>query len=226
MTGRMGRETGLGHGRGRHPADQAWRALLLPLLVCAGCTAGQGPESIGPLWSRLTGPAYEGREAPPGAEQAFPNLGTVPPRPVVPDPAVREALSAALAEERQRSRNPLDPEMRPEPVRPAGTPGDRSMAMRPPGPPPLRPAPAVPWDDPAFAPGPAPPTALPPAAPATQDRAAPAEPVAAPGVPPAGPPALPRMDAAPPPPPAPDLLAPGAGPPPPPPADLLAPRPR
>lgn len=225
MTGRMGRETGLSHGRGRHPADQARRALLLPLLLCAGCTAGQGPESIGPLWNRLTGPAYEGREAPPGADQPFPNLGTIPPRPAVPDPAVREALSAALAEERQRSRNPLDPEMRPEPVRPAGTAGDRSMAMRPPGPPPLRPAPAVPWDDPALAPRPAAPAPPPPAAPAMRERTAPAEPAAAPAAPADHAPGLPRMEAAPPPPPPAELLAPGAGPPPPP-ADLLAPRPR
>ncbi|MBR0683598.1 hypothetical protein GXW74_24145, partial [Roseomonas eburnea] len=95
----------------------------------------------------MTGPAFEGREAPPGADSPFPNLGTIPPRPVVADPAVRDALTAALAEERQRSRNPLDPERRPEPVRPAGTPGDRAMPMRAPGPPPLAAAPRVPWDE-------------------------------------------------------------------------------
>jgi len=216
MTGRMVRDTGRSHGRGRLAADQARRGLLaLPLLLGAGCTGGQGPEAIGPLWSRLTGPAYEGRDAPPGADQPYPNLGTIPPRPAVPDPALREALSAALAEERQRMRNPLDPERRPEPVRPAGTPGDRSMAMAPPGPPPLRPAPPVPWDEPALAPRPPAPTA-----------ASPTRPAAASGPPAASPPPPPRMEDAPPPPPPADLLAPAAEPPPPPPPDLLAPRPR
>ncbi|MBR0672063.1 hypothetical protein GXW76_12855, partial [Roseomonas soli] len=121
--------------------------MLLPTLLCAACSAGQGPESIGPVWSRVTGPAFEGREAPPGADGAFPNLGTIPARPTVPDPAVRDALTAALAAERQRSRNPLDPERQPEPMRPAGTPGDAAMPMRPPGPVALPAAPRVPWEE-------------------------------------------------------------------------------
>jgi hypothetical protein len=188
-------------------ADQARPLLLAVLLLGTGCSAGQGPEDIGPLFSRITGPAFEGRDPPPGTDQPFPNLGTIPPRPVLADPAVRDALTAALEAERQRSRNPLDPEMRPEPVRPAGTPGDRSMAMRPPGPPPLAAAPRVPWEPPPLA-GPA------PVAPAARR----------PAQPPAPSPALPDIGTAPPAPPPADLLAPGAGPPPPPPAELLAPR--
>jgi hypothetical protein len=222
MTGRIGRETGQVQGKGRQGPDQARRASLLSLLVCAACSAGQGPESIGPLWSRMTGPAYEGREAPPGAVGEFPNLGTIPPRPTVPDPAVREALTAALAEERQRSRNPLEPEMRPRPMQPAGTGGDGSMPMRAPGPPALTAAPRVPWEEAPLAPRPAAPAAVaPPRVPA------PAGPTpAAPAPAPAPAPALPQMDEAPPAPPPPDLLAPGAGPPPPPSPDLLGPRTR
>lgn len=180
--------------------------MLLSLLLAAGCSAGQGPEAIGALARNVFGPANEGRAAPPGADAPYPNLGTVPPRPSVPDPLVRDALTAALAEERQRSRNPLDPERRPDPVRPAGTSGDAAMPMRAPPPPVLARVPAIPWDEP-MTPAPASPVA------------APTEPAAAPAPAP-----IPQMDAAPPPPPPADLLSPGAGPPPPPPADLLAPR--
>jgi hypothetical protein len=215
MTGRKGHAIVSGHGRGRAGGDQARPILLALALLAGGCSAGQGPEAIGPLFSRVTGPAFEGREPPPGTDQPFPNLGTIPPRPVLADPAVRDALTAALAEERQRSRNPLDPEMRPEPMRPAGTPGDRSMAMRPPGPPPIPPAPRVPWDPPPLT-GPAP-VAAPVSPPPAPGRPAPA---AAPQ--PA--PALPEMGTTPPPPPPAELLAPGTTPPPPPPAELLAPR--
>ncbi|MBR0651937.1 hypothetical protein GXW78_19890, partial [Roseomonas terrae] len=146
MTGRMDRRATPRHGRGRARADQARRLVLAAALLTAGCTAGQGGEAIGPLWSNLTGPAFEGRERPPGADDPFPNLGTIPARPTVPDVAVRDALTAALADERQRSRNPLDAEMRPVSPRPAGTEGDRSMPMAAPGPPPLPRAPRIPWD--------------------------------------------------------------------------------
>lgn len=221
MTGRMDRgATVPRHGRGRGPANQARLLALAAALLGAGCTAGQGTEALGPLWSHLTGPAFEGRERPPGASGDFPNLGTIPARPNVPDTAVRDALTAALAEERQRSRNPLDAEMRPVPPRPAGTEGDRSMPMRAPGPPPLAAAPRITWDpvEPA-APAPA---AMParPAAPPPADRPAPAAQPA-----PAAPPAAPQMGPGPPPPPPAELLVP-SGPPPLPPAELLAPRTR
>jgi hypothetical protein len=206
------------NGRGRAGADQA-RPVLLAILLLAACSPGQGPESIGPVFARITGPAFEGREPPPGTDQPFPNLGTIPARPAVADPAVRDALTAALAEDRQRSRNPLDPEMRPEPVRPAGTPGDRSLPLRPPGPAPIAAAPRVPWETPGLPP-PAAPAALPQPGPAP---AVPARPGPAAAPQPAAPP--PVMGAAPPPPPPAELLSPGA-PPPPPPAELLAPRTR
>ncbi len=212
----MVRWTGPRQGRWRGRADQARPTLLLALFA-ASCGAGSGPEDIGPVFTRIVGPAYEGREAPPGADAPFPNLGTVPPRPAVPDPAVRDALTAALAEERQRSRNPLDPEMRPAPMRPAGTAGDRSMPMQPPGPPRLGAAARIPMDEPAPVPAPMAPAVTAP--PASAPAAAPS-PAAAPA--PAPPAREPMSDAPPPPPPA-DLLAPGAGPPPLPPADLLAP---
>lgn len=210
--GRVHRARDSGHGRGRHRTDQARGAWLLVALLAGGCTAGQGPEAIGPLFRNMFSPAHEGREPPPGADAPYPNLGTIPPRPVLADPAVRDALTAALAEERQRSRNPLDPEMRPEPVRPAGTGGDAAMPMRPPAPPPMASAPRIPWDEPM---APRAPAALPvvPAPPQPRPDGAPPAPAAAP---------LPEIGAPPPPPPA-GLFDPGTAPPPAPPADLLAP---
>jgi len=181
-------------------------------LLAGGCTAGQGPESIGPLFRNMFGPAHEGREPPPGADAAYPNLGTIPPRPVLADPALRDALTAALAEQRQRSRNPLDPEMRPEPLRPAGTAGDAAMPLRPPGPAPIAAAPRIPWDEPVR--------------PTLRPGAAPEQPVVEPGQPAAAPAPsatpLPEMGTSPPPPPPAGLLDPGTAPPPPP-AELLAP---
>lgn len=186
------------------------------LLALGACTAGQGPEQIGPLWSHLTGPAYEGRDAPPHADAEFPNLGSIPPRPTVPDPAVRDALTAALADQRQRSRNPLDAEMNPVEPRAAGTEGDQSMPMRAPVPPALARAPRITWDPvdpvaPAAQPAPARPPATPRSEPASQPTPAPAAP------------ALPQMGTEPPAPPPADLLTP-SGPPPLPSQDLLTPR--
>ena len=221
MTGRMDRGATPRHGRGGARANQARRLALAGLLLAGGCTAGQGTEALGPLWDHLTGPAFEGREAPPGAGGDFPNLGTIPARPTVPDVAVRDALTAALAEERQRSRNPLDAEMRPVSPQPAGTAGDRAMPMQAPRPPPLAAAPRITWDpvDPVA------PAAVPvrPAAPAAPAPAARPEPAAQPA--PAVAPAAPEMGTAPPPPPPADLLTP-SGPPPLPSPDLLAPRTR
>jgi hypothetical protein len=219
------------HGRGRGPANQARPLVLAALLITAGCTAGQGSEAIGPLWDHLTGPAYEGRDAPPGVDAPPPNLGTIPPRPTVPDLAVRDALTAALAEERQRSRNPLDAEMRPVEPRPSGTPGNASMPFQAPGPPPLRAAPHVSWDPVDVAPAPAAaPSGVPaapspaPAAgqPARPEQAAPQPSAPAPSTPP---PAAPSIGSGPPAPPPAELLAP-TGPPPLPSQDLLAPRTR
>ncbi|NMJ43785.1 hypothetical protein GWK16_21235 [Roseomonas sp. JC162] len=186
-------------------------------LLLGGCSAGQGPEAIGPLVRNMFGPANEGRLPPPGADAAFPNLGTIPPRPSIPDPQVRNALTAALAEERQRSRNPFDPDTNPVAPGPAGTAGDRSMPMTPPGPPPLARAPRIPLDAPA---APVEPAARPVPAPPSD---APATPRPTRPSPAATPQPLPEMDTAPPPPPPAELLAPGGGPPPPPPAELLAP---
>jgi hypothetical protein len=173
--------------RWRRIANQAQLCALLALML-AGCQTEPG-QAVGKFWERAWGPETEGRPAPPGAGMPFPNLGTVPPRPEIPDVATREALAAGLVQQREASREPLGalpggaPRGAPPP--PALAPALAGMAI---------PAPAI----------------AAPAAPSTPQQAAPA-PVAAPE--PAGIPAPPVI--APAGIPAPPVLAP-AGPPPPP----------
>lgn len=219
-----------GTGDQAGPPHRRYAALAvgLPLLaLVAGCGSASeaNPRS---WWSNLTGGYLAGRELPPGLDEPYPNLGTVPPRPARPDPATREAISAALAAERERSRSPLTPGGGAADsvfIAPAAPGGDRSLGLPgPPPPPSLAAAPRIPWVDPSTTtPAPRPPEAAgPPARPEGQGPAA------------APPPAPPPDLLGPPPAPPGELLAPSAappgapplsGPPPAPPSDLLAPPP-
>lgn len=211
--------------RGRWPADQA-RVLVratalcaLALLPLAGCNGRTGfTQTV----SHMFGPANEGREAPPGTSDAYPNLGTVPERPVRPPLAQRQELTSLLEQERARAATPIGGgSARTARIGPPGFTGDRSIPLTPPTPAAIGAAPPVDLTPPA------------PATPAVQPaRPAPAAPQAGPM--PASPPATRpvteapptvTMSPAPPPPPPPALLTPGALPPPPS-SDLLAPAPR
>jgi hypothetical protein len=183
-------------------------AGLLLALVLAGCSDGV-PKDADPRtwWRNLSGAYLDGREPPPGRDAPYPNLATVPQRPVPPDAATRAAITAGLAADRQGSRDALIV----APVGPAlpgaGLPGP----ARPPAPPRLAAVPPIRLD-----PQPAP-QAAPRAAPVVVAPAA--EPQSPPPL--AGPPAAPAPSLlAPPPAAAPDL----SGPPSAPGADLLAPR--
>lgn len=200
-----------GHGtyvkaRVRKAADQARPAarcaaafaLLLGLPACGGLPRDADPRI---MIGNLFGAHLEGREPPPGLDQPWPNLASVPPRPVPPDPATRAAISTGLTQDRESSREPAAPGAT-VPGLPAAPQGG------PPPPPRLAAVPPVRLDPQA----PPAPRAVPPsqgqqAAPAS--RAEPA-PQATPAPAPLGPPPAP----------APELLA----PPPPPSSDLLAPR--
>jgi hypothetical protein len=188
-------------------ASQAWRsawargcaALALPVLLI-GCTERIGELDPRPGISNLFFATHlEGRQPPPGLDQPWPHLSSVPERPAPPDPATRERLSAGLAADRERSRTPLA----------AGSAAGGSAA----GPPPparLAAVPVIPVE--------APPTARPAALPAPSVTTPSASPAPAPAVsqpPPAegpAPPPAPPIDLiAPPPPPSRDLLAPRGG---------------
>ena len=89
----------------RSKANQAQLCTLLGLML-AGCQTEPG-QAVAKFWDRAWGPANEGRPAPPNANAPFPNLGTVPPRPEIPDMAAREALANRLVQQREASREPL-----------------------------------------------------------------------------------------------------------------------
>jgi hypothetical protein len=200
----MGRAGLLGrHRKERVGSDQAALAVLL-CLALAGCAV---PREVNPVWivREVTGLTDRERPPPPGLDQPFPNLASVPPRPEPPPAAVREAITAGLAADRAGAREPLALGAAPGGRGAAAElPGFPPVPARPPPPPALAAAPRVPWTD-----APAPPHRPEPVR--AVPGQAPPEPLPEPGAEPAPPP--------------PELLAPlpGAAPPPPPPAELLAP---
>jgi hypothetical protein len=185
---------------GRRPGDQARAGrrlalVLLPALALGACSGGV-PRDIDPRIAvgNLFGAHLAGREPPPGLDQPYPNLASVPARPEPPDRATRGAISGGLAEDRERSREPVTPTGARAFEPGAGPPPPARIAAVPPvriDPPPRDAAPA---GQPAQA---VPQLTAPPAAPAPELLA---------------PPPAPAGDLlAPPPPPAGDLLAPRGG---------------
>lgn len=133
----------------------AWRrgglvGLAVAGLSLAGC---EMPKEINPvtIYREVSGLADEGRRPPPGLDDPFPNLASVPPRPDRPTAAAREAISAALLADRSDSRDPVVLRTGPGGAAPRGL--AAGVTGLPGGPPPrpvLAAAPRVPW---AEAPG-------------------------------------------------------------------------
>src|SRR3954454_1563470 len=124
----------------------AGAAAAAILLLLGGCTV---PKEVAPLeiWRRVSGAADQGRLPPPGMDDPSPNLATVPPRPERPSAESRAALTAALAADRGRSREPIA--LRQVPAGPAApSPGSPLVPGAPPRPAALATAPAIPWDQP------------------------------------------------------------------------------
>ncbi len=177
-------------------------ALVLALPGCADRLAELDPR---PAFANLFGAHLEGRDPPPGLDQPWPNLASVPPRPEAPSPTARDALSGRLATDRESARTPQLPSLAPRLPAAEGAPAPPRLAAAPP----IRPAPPqppvsaatpVPMPAPATTPGPAAPASLPAPPPASA-------PATAPTATPAPPPP-PSADLFAPPPPSPDLLAP------------------
>jgi hypothetical protein len=188
--------------------------LPLALVGLGACGGRQGLDPVA-AWREVSGAKDAARPEPPGLDRPFPSLGSVPPRPDRPSPEAREAITAALAADRGRSREPVALRSAPGGGTAARAPG---MAAGPPPRPALAAAPRVPWTE--EAPSPPPPRAggtLPAAAPSARP---PDPPPPRPGRTAAPAAAVPEVPDAAPAPPPPDLL--GAPPPPP---DLLAPPP-
>jgi len=192
-------------GRRGTAAPIAAAVALLP--ACFGLGACGGQKGVTPVtvWRELSGVTDAARPTPPGLDRPFPSLASVPPRPDRPPPEVRDAITAALAADRGRSREPVALRAAPGAGQ-AAVPVPAGMAAGPPPRPALAAAPNVPWAEGG--------------APAPRDRGTPAAAAPASQAPAARPPAPEVPDAAPAPP-SPDLL----GAPPPPSPDLLAPAP-
>lgn len=158
------------------------RAVVLAMvaaLPAAGCNGL--PDEINPvvIYGEVTGSVDEGRERPPGIDQPYPRLGSIPPRPVPPAPQYRAAIDAALLNTRSESRDPLAPRLQPAPSAAADSPGTPPVPAAPPTPAALRAAPAISW-------GPEPPraAAATPAPVIPEPSAPPLEPGLAPAPPP------------------------------------------
>ncbi|MGG5810033.1 hypothetical protein ACK8OX_12190, partial [Falsiroseomonas sp. CW058] len=84
---------------------RARRALAALGLFAAlgGCAAVHPDLDVARMVGNVFGAHLEGREPPPGLDQPWPNLASVPARPVPPDPATRAAISGGLAADRERS---------------------------------------------------------------------------------------------------------------------------
>ncbi|HWL82297.1 MAG TPA: hypothetical protein VNR89_15215 [Roseomonas sp.] len=128
------------------------------MFLLAGCVgAGEAPTRF---LDRAFGTPLDGRPPPPGAEQSYPNLASVPPAPPRGSPSEREALTSRLATARAASREPVTPGG-PLPPPPAGTEGEGQIPLRPPSAPRLTAAPRVRPEAPVAAPAPGMPEAAP-----------------------------------------------------------------
>lgn len=193
-------------------------AAAAAIAACLGLAACSMPKEVNPVWiaREISGAADADRPPPPGLDQPFPNLASVPPRPERPPAATREAISAALREDRALSRGPLVLRSVPGPEGfPAPAPGEPALPSGPPPRPALAGAPRIPWTEapPPSAPRPTAPAAAPASRPGSATPVLPEMPREAPPPPPpdllGGPPAPPGSDLLGiPPPPGPDLLAP------------------
>jgi outer membrane protein OmpA-like peptidoglycan-associated protein len=178
-------------------------------------------------WHNLQGGAIaEQRPPPPGADQPYPNLATVPPAPAQPDRAALANISNALIGDRVNAQHVAATEPLPDPSLPGASPGLFGRGtVRPPAPPSQTPVASATMAAAEAAPPPPTGSGTPPPpakAPVGAVQSAPLAPPGAAAQPPsAQTAALPQLPAAPPPPPnlpgvpavAPPQLAAGATPP-------------
>ena len=114
-------------------------------LICVGLTGvlaacSSVPTALNPVewWHGLQGGRIaEQRPPPPGADDPYPNLGTVPPRPAPSDPKLRQQIADALIADRGNAQHDAAGVQLVDPSNPNAAPGlfGRGTA-RPPAPPP------------------------------------------------------------------------------------------
>src|SRR5271166_6152762 len=154
---RAGKAQGARHaGRhvGRH-AGHAWaaRAALAAGWCMSLAACSSVPDSVNPVaWvHHLEGGAIEQpRPPPPGATQPYPNLASVPDKPVATDPKLRAQIASALIADRTNAQYVASQQPIPDPSNPQASPhlfgAGTARPPTPPGAPGAAPgaAPAVP----------------------------------------------------------------------------------
>ncbi len=108
----------------------------LCVLALAGCSSL--PSSMNPVswWHDLQGGKIaEERPPPPGAEQPYPNLATVPPKPAQPDRAALDNIASALIADRTNAQHAAAEAPIADPSLPSASPGLFGRGTLPPPPP-------------------------------------------------------------------------------------------
>ena len=107
----------------------------------AGCSSVPKPLNPVSWWHGLQGGAIaEQRPAPPGSNDPYPNLASVPDRPTPTDPKFRQQIADSLIADRSNARHEAGAAQLADPSNPSASPalfGSRSVA--PPGPAPVAP---------------------------------------------------------------------------------------
>ncbi len=118
----------------------SWRAASMFVLLVAGCSSL--PASINPVswWHNLQGGKIaEERPPPPGADQPYPNLASVPPKPAPPDRASLTNIANALIADRTNAHHVAAAAPIADPSLPNPSPdlfGRGTVSPPPPAPPP------------------------------------------------------------------------------------------
>jgi outer membrane protein OmpA-like peptidoglycan-associated protein len=111
---------------------------LVIALLLAGCSSL--PSAMNPVswWHDLQGGKIaEQRPPPPGADQPYPNLATVPPKPAQPDRAALTNIASALIADRTNAQHLAAATPIPDPSSPSASPGLFGRGtVPPPAPPP------------------------------------------------------------------------------------------
>jgi outer membrane protein OmpA-like peptidoglycan-associated protein len=176
------------------------------LLALAGCSqpnwSAINPET---WWHNMEGGAIaQNRPPAPGANQPYPNLNTVPPKPPEPDRAALQDITDALVADRAHAQHVAEATPLADPSSPSASPGLFGVGSTPPpGPPPPTPAQGagqegVPGASASGGPPPAASATMAaasaPPAPATPPAKAPVKDVQADALPPLTPPAAPAPE--------------------------------
>jgi len=160
----------------RHGWLQAGRTAVTAWSVLAGLGLLSGCASMNPVnWfhSAEGGTIAKPHQAPPGQNQPYPNLATVPPTPPAPDMAALQHISDALIADRTNAQHLAAAAPLADPSSPTASPDLFGIGTTPPpGPPPPPGAPAAEASLPAASAPPAPPAAPVAAMPAAPRAAA------------------------------------------------------